>query len=81
MSCREEFRRHRNANEQFLVGFEREWRSYVDTLRGQAPAEVGEDLPTDVLLAMTDEQRAQLHKLKGQTGALPLDGSRDVPRR
>jgi hypothetical protein len=73
-SRREEFRRHRNANEQFLVGFEREWRSYVETLRDQEAAAVGADLPADVLLAMTDEQRAQLHKLKDQAAAGPFEG-------
>ena len=66
---REEFRRHKEADEKFLPAFFREWESYVEQLEAQAisfdGAEAfGAHLDPGTVEAMTPEQKEQLVKLK-----------------
>ena len=71
---REEFRRHRAASttrEQWAV-FVREWRRYVQQLRGEATtasARSGE-LDAETRAALSPEQRAQLERLREETQRL-----------
>lgn len=80
---REEFRRHRSAKPQFLAGFYREWGTYVNTLRAGPLLDLtpGQHLNPDVIATMTDDQQAQLARLRQEVVAsvaadpppLPLD--------
>ena len=70
-----EFRKHANADESFLLQFERQWRDYLTVLRNQlasepsrsAPASahtpahaLGRELSDDELAALSAEQRVSL---------------------
>ncbi len=75
---REEFKKHKKADEKFLVMFFREWSSYAGQLEQQSPMEgasgLGADLTKDLVRAMTDEQKVQLLKLKEEAGKPYRDG-------
>ena len=65
---REEFRKHRNADEKFLPAFFTEWEGYVQQLEQQAMGIHGDGFGTDideeVASSLTEEQREQLIKLR-----------------
>lgn len=64
---REEFRQHRSAKEGFLRPFFREWDAYLVQLSapgGGAGGRPGADLPADAVAQLSDEQRAQLARLR-----------------
>merc|ERR1712166_178824 len=64
---REEFRLHRTANAQQVDVFMKEWKNYAGQLDGQT-TDFGQEMNDDDVMGMTDEQRTQLHKLRGQSG-------------
>jgi Complex1_LYR-like len=69
---RDEFQRHKAAKPKFLANFFREWEKYLHTLEAQNPAlgqTIGADLTPDAVAAMSDEQKAQLSKLRNRTVA------------
>jgi hypothetical protein len=68
---REEFRRHRSAKPQFLGGFFREWEAYVASLRAGPVLELqpGRNLSPDVIATMSDDQQAQLARLRQEVVA------------
>ena len=54
---RQEFRRHKTAKPEFLVGFFREWEAYARHLEQSAPAAVGRDLEPEHVAGLSEEQR------------------------
>jgi len=66
---RDEWRLHRDAKPEFVPGFLDAWRKYLVEVEGSAVSgEVGADLGTDDLDAMTAEQLQQLEQLKDSAG-------------
>ena len=70
--ARDEFRRHRGAQEEHLTPFFREWRGYLDTIQGTGGAagdgtgQFGKDLDRDTLDSLTEEQQQNLAKLEAE---------------
>ena len=62
---KKEFRDHRTAKPEFVRGFIQEWAWYADDLGKRG--DVGRELPTDVLMAMSPEQKAMLQRLRQET--------------
>jgi hypothetical protein len=65
---RDEFRRHKNAEHQFVPIFMEEWRNYAVTLAGQLGRKasykvLGVPLPEERLSDMTEQQIGQLFEL------------------
>ena len=56
---RQEFRRHKTAKPEFLVGFFREWEAYVQHLEQATPASVGRELSPEHVAGLSDEQRVR----------------------
>ena len=68
---RKEFRLHKTANAKFVQSFFAEWRHYAATLEAQQTLEVvGTPLDPQMLGTLSDEQRAQLAKLREEAQAL-----------
>lgn len=68
---RKEFRLHKKADAKFVQSFFAEWRHYAATLEAQQTLEVvGEALDPQMLGTLSDEQRAQLAKLRQEAQAL-----------
>ena len=59
---REEFKRHKDAKDEFLPTFFLEWEKYRDMLMSQS-SQYGADLSESQKLDLTDEQKQQLGKL------------------
>ena len=70
---RDEFHKHKAADPKYLPDFYTEWSNYLDMIRGQAndmrPDSTG-DMPGDVMMTMTPEQKAQLAKLRSSIDKL-----------
>jgi len=61
---REEFKRHKSAEERFLTSFFSEWENYATTLAKQKSVEkLGENLDEGIVETMSKEQKQQLAKL------------------
>lgn len=70
-NCSKEFRLHKKADAKFVQSFMAEWRHYAATLEAQQTLEVvGAPLDPHMLGTLTDEQRAQLSKLREETQRL-----------
>lgn len=62
---RTEFRLHKGAKDTFLVQFERQWRDYLkQVIRNNEETEVGRDMSTAEIDALSDEQKVQLLKIR-----------------
>ena len=62
---RDEFKKHKAANPQFLKQFFNEWEQYVTMLeQSQDQRKIGRDIDPSLVAMMTDEQRLQLNALK-----------------
>lgn len=62
----EEFKKHKKADAKFLGSFFAEWTSYVEQIEKQSVAEgnIGISLDPALADALSEEQRAQLSKLR-----------------
>ena len=66
-NTRAEFRRHRNADADFVKGFLAEWSSYCDVIQTQLDHDaglVGRELDPSLRHSLSDEQVQQLEKLR-----------------
>jgi hypothetical protein len=79
---RDEFRKHRKAEPQYLVGFYKEWTQYVEEMKRQiafmgtahatgqdwiAEGNLGKRIDSETLDKFSDEQIGQLYTLKEET--------------
>ncbi len=73
---REEFRRHKKADQKWLVNFYREWDEYLRQLAQQSVAagSLGRDMAPELVSQMNDEQKQQLQQLRTEAAALYKDG-------
>jgi hypothetical protein len=72
MTFREEFKRHKNADQKFVGMFLQEWTSYLDNLKMSSSEGfgVGRSLTDEQIAALSPEQREQLQKLKESSEAV-----------
>ena len=64
---RDEFHKHKNAEEKFLEGFYSEWKNYLSMIKGEANDlnnNLTGEMPPEAMMTMTPEQKAQLAKLR-----------------
>ena len=62
---RDEFKKHKSANPQFLKQFFNEWEQYVTMFeQSKDQKSLGKDIDPSLVDMMTDEQKVQLHALK-----------------
>ena len=74
-----EFRQHKDASPEFVVGFITQWQEYLEKLteqiarmpeKNESGGSIGADIPQDVLEEMSDDQRQQLRNLEFETRSL-----------
>ena len=62
---KKEFRDHRKASPEFVIGFTSEWTKYAEELERRG--DVGKNLDENVLLTLSGEQKHMLLKLREET--------------
>ncbi|KAL1520217.1 hypothetical protein AB1Y20_023687 [Prymnesium parvum] len=60
--ARSEFRLHKNANDDFLQIFERQWRDYLTQI-ARNDGSLGRPMSPEEVEALSDEQKVQLLKI------------------
>ena len=69
---KEEFALHKDASDNFMVQFDRQWRDYLTTLRAtDAEAPIGREMTAEEVAALSDEQKIQLLKIRESASGAP----------
>lgn len=74
--CREEFKRHKSADQKFVAGFLAQWQEYADNLTQQPPGHFGADLSAEDAALLNDEQLEQLDVLRTEVASIDTDAAR-----